>query len=86
MKTIIFAAAAAGLLASSAARAQLPPSSYAGPLDDRIMAGFRCLGTTFSKPELIVLPKFVGGNYLRAGQYVDPTTCQVGGAPLGPQF
>jgi hypothetical protein len=83
MKPLILTAILA--IASIPASAAMPPDTYAGPIQDRIVAQARC---TFSNLDAghVVLPQFLGLGGLRAGQYVNPTTCKVEGAPTGPQF
>lgn len=76
MKSILLAGALA-LGLSSAASAAMPPETYAGSLGDRITAQARC---AFGNLDLghTVLPRFLGvSGALVAGQYVNPTTCQV---------
>jgi hypothetical protein len=83
MKSLIIAA---GLLISAPAFAQMPPATYDGPLGDRLMAGFRCVGTSV-KDGGVTLPKSFGvAGALLPGQYRNPTTCAIEGAPSGPQF
>jgi len=73
------------VLAASQAHAAMSPETYAGPLGDRIVAQAKC---TFGHLDAqhVVLPQFLGLGGLKAGQYVNPTTCKVEGAPAGPQF
>lgn len=85
MKTILLAGALA-LGLSAPASAAMPPETYAGPIQDRLMAQARC---TFGNLDAghTVLPRFLGvSGALVAGQYVNPTTCKVEGAAAGPQF
>lgn len=84
MKTTI-AIAVALLPWACSAMASMPPDTYAGPVTDRVVAQARC---TFGNLDAghVVLPQFLGLGGLRAGQYVNPTTCKVEGAPTGPQF
>lgn len=84
MKTILFAGALA-LGLSTGANAAMPPETYAGSVWDRITAQAKC---TFGNLDAqhVVLPQFLGLGGLKAGQYVNPTTCKVEGAPAGPQF
>lgn len=78
--------AAAMVAISLPATAQMPASTYDGPLGDRIMAGFRCVGTSI-KDGGVTLPKSFGAaGALLPGQYRNPTTCAVEGVPSGPQF
>lgn len=82
MRNVLLAAA---LLAPLPAAAQMPPSTYAGPLGDRIVSGFLTLAASFQDvPSLIVLPDLVPATHLRAGQYLNPTTGTVEGRPYGP--
>lgn len=85
MKTILIAGALALGLFSAAAHAAMPPDTYAGPIQDRVVAQAKC---TFNHLDAghVVLPAFLGLGGLRAGQYVNPTTCKVEGAPVGLQF
>lgn len=84
MKTILLAGALA-LGLSTVAQAAMPPETYAGSLGDRITAQARC---TFGNLDAghTVLPRFLGLGGLRAGQYVNPTTCKIEGVPSGPQL
>ena len=84
MRKLILAAAMVALSFPTAA--QLPPSTYEGPLGERIMAGFRCVGTSI-KDGGVTLPKSLGvAGALLPGQYRNPVTCAIEGAPSGPQF
>ena len=83
---ILFAGALALGLSTTAANAAMPPETYAGPLGARIATQARC---TFGNLDAghTVLPRFLGvSGALVAGQYVNPTTCKVEGAPAGPKF
>lgn len=67
---------ALAFLAVGPARAQMPPATYQGPIGERLKAEASCLVTSFGD-----------GGYvapwakLRPGQYRNPTTCAVEGAP-----
>lgn len=79
MRKLILAAAMVAI--SLPAAAQMPASTYDGPLGDRIMAGFRCVGTSIEDGG-VVLPKFLKvEGALAPGQYRNPTTCAVEGTP-----
>lgn len=77
MKTIILAAA---ILA-------LPFTAQAGYGIDAQRRALECTGKTISQASRgnfsnWVLPEFIGGTHLRAGQYLDEN-CTVRGAPAG---
>ena len=72
--------AAIGLLLAIPAHAIMPPETYAGPLGDRIVAQAKCTFGNLDRAH-VVLPQFLGLGGLRAGQYVNPTSCQVEGVP-----
>ncbi len=80
MKALILAAA---LLA-------LPVAAHAGYGLEAQKRALSCTGDTIRQAYGLdfrnwVLPDFVPGNHLRAGQYVDEN-CRVQGAPSGPAF
>ena len=83
MKSAIFTAI---LLAAGSAYAQMPPDTYAGPLGDRLVAAFRCVGTSISDGGVTLPAAFNSARALRPGEYRNPTTCARAGAPSGPQF
>ena len=83
MKTLILIAA---LLAPAVAQAAMPTETYAGPLGDRLLAGFSCVAWSV-RDRGVVLPQVFGvSGSLAAGQYRNPTSCAVEGVAAGPQF
>jgi hypothetical protein len=69
-----------GLVSAGGAHAQMSPATYSGPIGDRLMAEFRCVGTSVGDRG-VVLPGFFGvKGALAAGQYRNPTTCAVEGS------
>ena len=84
MKILILAAVA--LLVPAVGQAAMPAETYAGPLGDRLLAGFSCVAWSV-RDRGVVLPQFIGvSGSLAAGQYRNPTSCAVEGTAAGPQF
>jgi hypothetical protein len=87
--TALAAVALLSIGVTNTATAQLPAASYEGDLGKRVVTEAKCKWATIEdlwtdtpgRPKRIVLPEFLGGGtkYMRAGQYVDPATCQVVG-------
>jgi hypothetical protein len=67
---------------AGSAQAQLPPSTYEGPLGSRLAAQASCTWGHLDQYHLN-MPQWIPGNWLRGTAYVNPTTCQIVAAPGG---
>lgn len=84
MKTLILAATL--LLVPLAGHAAMSPDTYAGSLGDRLLSGFRCVGTSINDGGVVLPHVFRASGALASGQYRNPTSCAVEGQAVGPQL